>query len=85
MNKEEILLKLKKFGNKKNIEGMRRFGIQGGKMLGVSVTTLRKFKKSIRKNHKLALDLYNTGIHEAKMLASMVDEIELVTEKQMDK
>jgi len=85
MKKDQIISKLKKLGNKRNIEGMKRFGIQGEKMLGVSVTTLRKLKKEIPNNHKLALELYDTGIHEAKMLASMVDEVLLVTEKQMDK
>ena len=85
ISKDGILLKLKKLGSKRNIEGMKRFGIQGGEMLGISVTTLRKLKKEIPNNHKLALELYDTGIHEAKMLASMVDEVELVSEKQMDK
>ena len=85
MNKEEIIKELKKNANPKNILGMKHFGIQGKNMLGISVTFLRKFAKKIPKNHKLALELWNTGIHEVKMLASMIDIVDMVSEKQMDK
>lgn len=46
---------------------------------------MRKFVKKIPKNHKLALELWKSGIYEAKMLATMVDETIKVTESQMDK
>lgn len=85
MSKEEIIQELKKNANPKNVIGMKRFGIQGKNMLGISVTFLRKFAKKIPKDHKLAIGLWNTGIHEAKMLATMIDELEKVTEVQMDK
>lgn len=85
MTFDEIVKELKTYANPKNILGMKRFGIQGKNMLGISVTFLRKFAKKIPKNHKLALKLWETGIHEIRMLASMVDEASEVTEKQMDK
>lgn len=85
MTKNEIIKELKKNANPKNVEGMKRFGIQGENMLGISVTFLRKFVKNIPKDHKLALELWKTGIHEIRMLASMIDEPDKVTEKQMDK
>lgn len=85
MSKEEIIQELKKNANPRNVIGMKRFGIQGKNMLGISVTFLRKFAKQIPKDHKLAIGLWNTGIHEAKMLATMIDELEKVTETQMDK
>ncbi len=57
MTKNEIIKELKKNANPKNVEGMKRFGIQGKNMLGISVTFLRKFVKKIPKDHKLALEL----------------------------
>ncbi len=57
MDKDQIVSKLRKLGSKRNVEGMRRFGLHSKNMLGVSVTTLRKMKKDIPKNHKLALEL----------------------------
>jgi 3-methyladenine DNA glycosylase AlkD len=57
MTKTEIIKELKKNASSKNVEGMKRFGIQGKYMLGISVTFLRRFAKKIPKNHKLALEL----------------------------
>lgn len=85
MNSEEILKKLKSFSNPKNVAGMARFGINPKKTLGVSIPVLRKMAKKIGKDHQLALELWDSGIHEAKILAGFIDEPEKVTEKQMEK
>lgn len=81
---EKVLIKLKKLSNPKNIEGMARFGIKPDKALGISIPNLRKLAKEVGKNHKLALQLWRSEIHEARILAGMIDKIEKVTEKQMD-
>ena len=85
LSSPQVLKKLKSLANPKNVEGMSRFGINTQKTLGVNVPTLRQMAKEIGKNHKLALELWDSGIHEAKILASMIDEIDKVTEKQMEK
>ena len=82
---DDILKKLKKLSSHKNIKGMARFGINPKKAIGVSIPNLRKLAKEIGKDHKLAQELWDSGIHEAKILASMIDELNLVTKKQMDK
>jgi 3-methyladenine DNA glycosylase AlkD len=81
---EEVLKKLKKLSNPKNVKGMARFGIKPDKALGISIPNLRKLAKEIGKNHKLALQLWRSEIHEARILAGMIDEVDKVTEKQMD-
>jgi 3-methyladenine DNA glycosylase AlkD len=81
---EEVLIKLKKLSNPKSLEGMARFGIRPNKALGISIPNLRKLAKEIGKNHKLALRLWKSGIHEARILAGLIDEVDKVTEKQMD-
>jgi 3-methyladenine DNA glycosylase AlkD len=85
MEFNEVIEKLKKKSNQKDKEGMARFGIETDKALGIRVWELRKMAKEIGKNHKLALDLWNTDIHEVRMLATMIDDPKEVTEKQMDK
>lgn len=85
MTKDDIIKELKKNASPKTIESERRFGNKGENLIGVTVTFLRKFVKKIPKNHKLALELWKSGIYEAKMLATMVDETIKVTESQMDK
>jgi 3-methyladenine DNA glycosylase AlkD len=84
MTYQQIIKRLKSLANPKSLEGMARFGIKPGKPLGISIPNLRKLAKEIGKDHKLAQQLWKSGIHEAKILASMVDKIEKVTEKQMD-
>lgn len=81
---EEVLIKLKKLSNPKSLEGMARFGIRPNKALGISIPDLRKLAKEIGKNHKLALLLWKSGVHEARILAGLIDEVNKVTKKQMD-
>ncbi|MDP3994557.1 MAG: DNA alkylation repair protein [bacterium] len=85
MTYEEIINKLKKQSNPKNIEGMARFGINPKNTLGIPIPFLRKLAKEIGKDHRIADKLWRSGIHEARILASMIDEIDKVTSKQMDK
>lgn len=84
MNCYDIIEKLKKQSSAKNVEGMVRFGISSKNTLGVSMPILRKMAKEIGKDHKLALELWQTKIHEAKILAGLIDVPALVTKKQMD-
>ncbi|MGB6839283.1 MAG: DNA alkylation repair protein, partial [Microgenomates group bacterium] len=63
---------------------MAKYGIKTGKAWGISIPNLRKLAKEIGKDHELAQKLWKSGIHEARILASMIDEVEKVTEKQMD-
>ncbi|MEM4245210.1 MAG: DNA alkylation repair protein [Candidatus Nanoarchaeia archaeon] len=81
---EDVLKRLKSFSNPKNVEGMARFGINPKNTLGVSMPVLRKVGKELGKNHDLALKLWSSRIHEARILAALVDDPKKVTEKQMD-
>jgi len=81
----KILEKLKSLSNPIAIEGMAKFGITPKKTYGVSIPLLRKMAKEIGKDHKLALQLWDIDIRETRILASMIDEPDLVTEEQMEK
>lgn len=84
MNYSEIIKLLRSERNEKNIAGMARFGINPKGTLGISTVYLRKLAKKIGKNHELAEKLWQSGIHEAKILAAFVGEFQKVTEKQMN-
>jgi 3-methyladenine DNA glycosylase AlkD len=62
---------------------MARFGINPNNTLGVSMPRIRQLGKR-KKDHDLALALWETGIHEARILASIVDQPALLTSQQMD-
>ena len=64
--------------------GMARVGITVDRALGVSIPDLRRIARAHRGDHGLALELWATGIHEARILASMVDDPEQVSRAQMD-
>jgi 3-methyladenine DNA glycosylase AlkD len=85
MHVDEILAELWKHGDPEAVAGMARFGIQGKDVYGVSIPTLRTLAKSIGKDHQLAEGLWQTGVHEARILASMVDLPNRVTEDQMER
>lgn len=80
----DILKKLKSLSNPRAIEGMAKYGITGERVYGISIPNLRKMAREIGKNHSLSQQLWNSGVHEARILASMIDEPGMVTLKQMD-
>lgn len=63
---------------------MARFGIDTGRAVGVTVTELRRFARDLGHDHELAAALWASGVHEARLLASLVDEPAMVSEAQME-
>lgn len=86
MDYEEIIKKLEALKNPRDVEGMARFGIRPKtKVLGIPIPVTRKMAKQIGKNHELALKLFDSRIHEARILAGFIEEPEKITEKQFEK
>jgi 3-methyladenine DNA glycosylase AlkD len=81
----EILDRLKALSNPKAIGGMARFGINPENTYGISIPNLRKIAKELGTDHHLAQELWSSGIHEAKILASMIDDPKEVTGVQMER
>ncbi|MCU0848689.1 MAG: DNA alkylation repair protein [Spirochaetes bacterium] len=81
----EIIRKLKSLHNRKNAEGMRRFGIKSKNMLGISMPVLRRMAAETGKNHGVALELWDSGIHEAMILASLIADPELMSGDVIEK
>jgi len=82
---DEILRRLQSLADPKAVEGMARFGINPKNTLGVSIPNLRAIAKEAGRNHFLAEQLWFSGVHEARILAGMIESPEMVTEKQMDR
>jgi 3-methyladenine DNA glycosylase AlkD len=84
MTLEQILAELESHANPENVAGMARFGINGQNVLGISMKTLEPIAKSLGKDHALAAQLWDSGIHEARLLACMIDDPKQITEAQME-
>lgn len=80
-----ILQELHARANPANVAGMAKFGINPQGTLGISIYELRKLAKTIGVQHELALQLWETGLHEARILASYIDDPALVTEAQLER
>jgi len=82
----EVLVRLRAMASRRNAEGMARFGIRPATTtLGISIWDLRKLKREIGTDHRLARQLWASEIHEARILASFVEDPARVTEPQMDR
>jgi 3-methyladenine DNA glycosylase AlkD len=81
---EEVLNKLKARADPAQLAGMSRYGITVEQRLGVNIPEIRAIAKQTGKDHQLALSLWETGIAEAMILASMVAVPEQVTAAQME-
>ena len=63
---------------------MARYGINQTNNLGISICQLSLLAKEIGKDHSLALRLWDSGIHDARLLACFIDNPRKVTPDQMD-
>ena len=79
-----VLAKLKDRARPDQVKKMSRFGISARGRLGVSMPDIRKLAREIGKNHDLALELWSTGIPDARILASLLDVAREVTGEQME-
>lgn len=81
---EEVAERLQAMADPRNAVGMARFGIRADNVLGISIAQLRPLAKEVGKDHQLALALWDVDIHEARILAALVDDPKQVTAEQME-
>lgn len=81
----EIVREMRSLANPSALEGMARFGIDTGSALGLSVPTIRAIARRTGRNQPLAEQLWATGIHEARVLATLVADPLAITRSTMDR
>jgi 3-methyladenine DNA glycosylase AlkD len=79
-----IIDELKLLSTPEHFSKLAHFGIIDDKALGVKVPLIRQLAKKIGKNHELALELWKTEIHEARLLATMIDNPKQINKEQFD-
>ena len=73
---DELIVQLRAHANPANVAGMARYGISTTGTLGVPVHVIRKIAKQGGRDHALAEQLWNSGIHEARILATLLAALE---------
>jgi len=76
---------LKSHSTKATLEGMARYALPSDKAFGVAYRDMKVLGERRGRNHELAAALWDTGVYEARMVASMVDDPSQVTPAQMDR
>ena len=83
--KAAILREMKRLADPKVRAKMAYFGVNVPKAHGISAPVLHAFARRIGKDHKLAEELWTTGIHEARILATLIGESRKITASQMER
>ncbi len=85
MSVQEVLRTLESLGSPRNVEGMARYGIVSRKAYGVSAPAMRALARRIGTDHDLALRLWATGVHDARIVAVLIGDPARVTKSLMNK
>jgi 3-methyladenine DNA glycosylase AlkD len=81
----EFLAELQTHANPANVAGMARYGIATDRTLGVPIPILRALAKRAGTDHRLAGELWASGVHEARILSTMIEDPARITSAQMDR
>ncbi len=82
----ELVAHLRTLRSECDAAGQRRFGIAPGvELLGIRAPVLRLIARQHRRDHALALALWATGVHEARIIATLADDPRQVTRGQMER
>jgi 3-methyladenine DNA glycosylase AlkD len=84
MNSRQVIDSLKSLADPDYLAGMTHFAIKTDLALGVSAPRMRKLAKEIGTDHKLAMELWESNMHEARIVAALIDDPEQVTKSQMN-
>ena len=80
----DVLAALERAGSRSRVEGLARYGITARRAFGVEMKTLLQLQKRLGTNHALSLGLWDSGWHEARLLATLVGDPARVTRRQMN-
>lgn len=82
---KEVLDAIKKASTPEGIKKKAYFGITEVGNFGLTSPQIKNIARDIGKNHSLALELWETSVHEARHIAVLIADKKMVTEKLMNK
>jgi 3-methyladenine DNA glycosylase AlkD len=82
MTANEIVAELKALGKASYKATMMKYGAREP-IFGTSVEEMKKIQKRIKKDYRLALELYDTGISDAMYLAGLIADDEKMTKTDL--
>jgi 3-methyladenine DNA glycosylase AlkD len=85
METHAVIVELREQADPSRKPGMARVGIDVSHALGVSMPDIRAVAKTCGVDHALALELWETEIHEARILGTLVADPDELTEAQRER
>ncbi|MCH8014067.1 MAG: DNA alkylation repair protein [Candidatus Dadabacteria bacterium] len=82
MTLKSVMKELESYGNEHTKDIYIRHGAREP-LYGVKIADLRKIVKKIKSDHKLALELYDTGNSDAMYLAGLIADPSIVTKNEL--
>ncbi|MCF8217605.1 MAG: DNA alkylation repair protein [Bacteroidales bacterium] len=82
--KDKVIEKLKSLSEPAYKEKMSSFGVRSTYALGVRTPHIRNIAKELGQNHHLAMELWHSGIHEARMLSTMLADADQMSVEDME-
>jgi 3-methyladenine DNA glycosylase AlkD len=82
---EEVLQTLADFGTPAGRAGMERFGISSANAHGIKTPVLKALGRKIRRNHELALELWESGVFEARVIAALIADPARMTRSMLNR
>ena len=82
---QAILDEMRSLGNPNASQEMARFGIRATNVIGLSVPQLRSIAHRVGRDQAMAEQLWATGIHDARILASLVGDPRKITRTTIDR
>ena len=83
MNFDEVMTQLESWGSEQTCKTYGRHGVKG-KMFGVSYANLKVLTKKIKKDHDLAIKLWASENHDARIFATMIVDSTKFTNEQAE-
>jgi 3-methyladenine DNA glycosylase AlkD len=82
MTAQQILAEIEPLGTEGYRRVMRNHGVTGA-LFGVKIEELKKYQKVIKKDYRLALDLFDTGVYDAIYLAGLIADESKMTKDDL--
>ncbi len=88
MTTAEIINDLRQLSDPANLAVLDRYAIKTKEAFGIRAPELKAFAREVKKvvadRHATALELWESGIYDARAVAFLIDDPKRVTEEQMD-
>jgi len=80
-----LLARMEQLGSPRGLENLSYFGIRAARAYGLSAPQMHALAREVGRDHALALELWRSGVHDARHIAALVADPRLCTESLLER